>query len=156
MSNCETSIKLALEAIENGASENKAAKDYNIPRSTLHNRRAGRIDARCGHANQQRLSPKQEDELCRWIIEQEARGYAPSHKRVRETAVLMLKVSGDDEPLGKRWVQNFLKRNPRVATLLSKPIESSRIRGTQPEQINMFYENFNSIRGHANIQQDDV
>ena len=60
----------------------------------------------------------------------------------------MLKVSGDDEPLGKRWVQNFLKRNPQVATLLSKPIESSRIRGTQPEQINMFYEGFNEKSGN--------
>ena len=68
----------------------------------------------------------------------------------------MLEVSGDDEPLGKRWVQNFLKRNPRVATLLGKPIESSRIRGTQPEQINVFYENFNSIRTRINVQQEDV
>ena len=58
MSNRETSIKLALEAIENGTSGGKAAKDYNIPRFTLYNRRAGRIAARCGHANQQRLSPK--------------------------------------------------------------------------------------------------
>ena len=79
-----------------------------------------------------------------------------SHERVCETAVLMLEVSGDDEPLGKRWVQNFLKRNPRVATLLGKPIESSRIRGTQPEQINVFYENINSIRTRINVQQEDV
>ena len=97
MSNRETSIKLALDAVENGTSGSNAAKGYNIPRSPLYNRRAGRIDARCGHANQQRLSPK----LCRWIIEQEGHGYAPSHKRVRETAVLMLKVSGDD-----RWASN--------------------------------------------------
>ena len=151
MNNRESSIKQALEAIENGTSESKAAKDYNIPRPTSYNRRAGRTDTEHGHTNQQRLSPKQEDELCRWIVEQEARGYAPSHKRVRETAVLMLEVSGDDEPLGKRWVQNFLKRNPRVATLLGKPIESSRIRGTQPEQINVFYKNFNSIRTRINV-----
>ena len=64
----------------------------------------------------------------------------------------MLEVSGDDEPLGKRWVQNFLRRNPRVATLLGKPIESSRIRGTQPEQINVFYKNFNFICTRINVQ----
>ena len=88
MNNRESSIKQALEAIENGTSESKAAKDFNIPRSMLYNRRAGRTDTEHGHTNQQRLSPKQEDELCRWIIEQEARGYAPSHERARETAVL--------------------------------------------------------------------
>ena len=91
------------------------------------------VHNRSSHTNQQRfqVSPEQ-DQLCGWISEQEACGYAPTHKLVREIAVFMLKVSGDDEPLGKRWVQNFLKRNPRVATLLGKPIESSRIRGTQP------------------------
>ena len=82
----------------------------------------------------------------------EARGYAPSHKRVRETAVLMLEVSGNDEPLSKRWVQNFLKRNPRAATLLGKPIGSSPIRGTHPEQINVFYKNFNFIFARINVQ----
>ena len=89
------------------------------------------------------------------MVGQEARGYAPSHKRVRETAALMPKLSGD-VPLGKRWVQNFLKRNSRVATLLGKPVESSRIRGTQPDQINLFYQNFNFIRSRKNVQQDDV
>ena len=55
MHNRETSIKLVLEAIENGISESKAAIDYNIPRSTLYNRHAGRIDAHSSHTNQQRL-----------------------------------------------------------------------------------------------------
>ena len=52
MSNRGTSIKLALDAVENGTSGSKAAKGYNIPRSPLYNRRTKRIDARCGHANQ--------------------------------------------------------------------------------------------------------
>ena len=61
MHNRETSIKLALEAIENGTFESKAAKDHKILRSTLCNRCTGRIDAHSGHTNQKRLSPEQED-----------------------------------------------------------------------------------------------
>ena len=68
------------------------------------------------------------------------------HKRVREITV-MLKVSGDGKPLGKRWVQNFLKHDPRVATLLGSPI-----RGAQPENTDMFCENFNSTRSRTNVQ----
>jgi len=140
MNTRENAIELALEAIKNGACERKIAKDFGIPRTTLYNRRTG-IPSRCtGHAHQQRLSPEQE-ELCDWIVEQEACGYAPSHKRSREMVILMLKLSGDEKPLGKRWISNFIKRNPRIATMIGKPIESSRIRGTQPEQINIFYEN---------------
>ena len=34
--------------------------------------------------------------------------------------------------LGKGWLYNFIKRNPHIATIISRPIETSRIRGTQP------------------------
>ena len=68
----------------------------------------------------------------------------------------MLKLSGDEKPLGKRRISNFIKRNPRTATMIGKPIESSRIRGTQPEQINIFYEDFDTIRTHTNVRQEDV
>ena len=68
----------------------------------------------------------------------------------------MLKLSGDKKPLGKRRISNFIKRNPRIATMIGKPIESSHICGTQPEQINIFYENFDTIRTRTNVRQNDV
>ena len=76
MNNRGTPIKSALEAIENGAFESKAAKVYNIPCSTLRNRRAL---CTLRPTNQHRLSSEQVDELCGWIIEQGVHGYAPSH-----------------------------------------------------------------------------
>jgi hypothetical protein len=105
-------------------------KIFDIPRTTLQARRSGASLANASH-HQQRLSPEQENILSDWIIDQEASGYAPSHARVREIATLMLGISGDTKPPGKIWVNTFIKRNSRVASVMGKPIESARIRGAQ-------------------------
>ena len=131
MNTREESVILALAAIENGTSERKAAKEYGVPRSTLQDRRSGGSTAHSGHRHQQHLFPDQESCLCEWIIDQEACGYAPSHTRTREMATLMLTMAGDTEALGKKLISHFMKRNPRVASLIGKPIDSARIRGIQ-------------------------
>jgi hypothetical protein len=152
----EESIALALAAIGNGASERKTAKEYGIPRTTLQSRRTGCSTASSGHHHQQRLSPHQENCLCDWIKEQEACGYAPSHARAREMATLMLTLSGDTKPLGKKWVPTFMKRNRQIASIIGKPIDAARIRGTQPHHIHDFYERFDTIRASHNTQQQDI
>ena len=127
MNTREEMISLALDGIENGMSERKAAKEYGIARTTLQSRRAGGSTAYIGHHHQQRLSLEQESTLCSWILDQEACGYAPSHAPMREMAGLMLSIGGDSKPLGRKWVPAFMKRNPSIASIIGKPIESARI-----------------------------
>ena len=68
----------------------------------------------------QRLSTVQEERLKRWILRQEALGYAPTHAQVRAIASGILKQSGDDKPLGKKWSKHFLKRHLAVKTKLGR------------------------------------
>lgn len=53
---------------------------------------------------------------------------------------LMLTMTGDTEGLGKKWISHFIKRNPRVASLIGKPIDSARIQETTQLHIWEFYE----------------
>jgi hypothetical protein len=73
---------------------------------------------------------------------------------MQEMATLVLSISGDIKLLGKNWVNTFIKRNPQVASLIGKPIESVRIKGAQKAKIIEFYNQFNSIRERHNIQRD--
>jgi len=127
MNTHEEMISLALDAIENGMSERKAAKEYDIARTTLQSRRAGGSIAHIGHHDQQRLSLEQESTLCSWILDQKACGYAASHARMREMAGFMLSIGGDSRRLGRKWVLTFMKQNPSIASIIGKPIESTRI-----------------------------
>jgi hypothetical protein len=122
----ESMLQSALADLESGkyTSIRQAAKAYNIPRSTLANRQHGKPPRSVAHEQQQRLTPAQEEFLTEWILEQDLQGYTPSHTRIREMAARILRMNGDVEPLGKAWVQKYIQRNPRVKSVVGRPIEA--------------------------------
>ncbi|KAH8759488.1 hypothetical protein F5883DRAFT_367023, partial [Diaporthe sp. PMI_573] len=73
---------------------------YGIPRSTLSTRIQGVTNRRVSHQHRQRLTPLQEDFLVDWILEEDACGY-PLHTRAREMANRILRMNGDNQPVGK-------------------------------------------------------
>jgi hypothetical protein len=159
MANREANIQLAIADLQSRVypSIRAAAKAYNIPQTTLTARVNGTASRRdISHQHQQRLTPLQEEFLVEWILEEDARGYAPSHARAREMAERVLRSNGDTKPLGKRWVSSFIHRNPRVASIIGRRIEASRIHScTQPE-IQAFFDRLErAIREH-NVQTNNI
>ena len=121
-------------------SEQKACLEFNVSRGTIQGRRAGATTSCESHTFMQYLTTNQEDLLVRWILEQEQRGFAPSHARVREMAENIIQSGGRGVVIGKSWVPRFLTRHANVATLLGKPIESNRIGGIQPELMRQLFD----------------
>ena len=70
-------------------------------------------------------------------------------------AARILDQSGDTEALGKAWVTGYFKRNPRIKSLLARPIESARIDGAQPGQIQEFYDLYKRVQRKANIRAEN-
>ncbi|CCF31857.1 transposase, partial [Colletotrichum higginsianum] len=73
-----------------------------------------------------RAGQVQEAKLAEWVRIQHALGVAPTHLQVRLFAERILHAMGDTEPIGKGWIQAFLKRNPSVKVQRSRPIDSRR------------------------------
>jgi hypothetical protein len=63
----------------------------------------------------------------------------PSHARAREMATRILRMNGDDQPLGKRWINKFIRDNSRVASVIGRPVEAARVNGTNPDAIQEFF-----------------
>jgi hypothetical protein len=80
----------------------------------------------------------------------------PSHARVKEMATRILRLSGDNVPLGKRWISSFLTRHPQVASIVGRPIEALRAEAATPAQILAFLELFQRTRIELNIQVEDI
>jgi hypothetical protein len=120
----EFMIQLALADLESGKykSIRQAAKAYNVSRSTLANRQHGKPTRSVAHEQQQQPTPAQEEFLTGWILEQDLQGYAPSHTHVREMAARILRINGDAEPLGKAWIHKYMQLNPRVKSIIGRPI----------------------------------
>jgi hypothetical protein len=120
MAGRELSIQSAIRDLNSGVytSRPAAAKAYNISRSTLQERLAGRHPHAIAHQIAQRLKPGQEEFLVNWIFDEDLRTQPPSHSRVRKMASRILCMNGDNAPLGQNWVSYFLQRNPRVHSIV--------------------------------------
>jgi transposase len=125
----EKAVLAAIQDVENGVSQRQAAERHRIPRSTLRHRLNGGQSPRKAHEGKQRLSKEQEEHLVTWIVVQESLGLTVTHQQVRELAERVLKASGDNQSLGKRWTEHFLQRNPKARTKRGKLMDSKRVNG---------------------------
>jgi hypothetical protein len=97
---------------------------YNL----LQDRLNGGESLQASHEGQQRLSAIQE-----------ALGLPPTHQQLREFATRILAAQGDTQPLGKRWINSFLRRNPEIGTVRGKGMDSARLNSATTETIQKFF-----------------
>jgi hypothetical protein len=102
------------------------------------------------------LTLEQEAFLVDWILDEDSRAQPPSHPRVREMASRILHMNSNYEPLGRLWVPHFITRNPRVASIVGRTIESAQTTAANYETIRAFLELFERTRIELGIQYDDM
>lgn len=87
----------------------------------------------------QRLSEVQEERLTNWGLVQEALGLCPTHAQIKDMAQRILTQRGDTISLGKRWVINFIRRNPILITKKDYKIDSARVNGATTDIIKAWF-----------------
>lgn len=73
-----TDLDKALHDIHKGASIRKIAKEYGIPKSTLHSKATGRVEILCKKGPKPILSDEEENRLKQWILNKARLGF-PMH-----------------------------------------------------------------------------
>jgi hypothetical protein len=96
-------------------SERRAAAVYKVPRLTIQSRRAGARPRRDCEPNQKSLTKLEEEVIVQRILDESLRGVPPSKAHVRDIANRLLRQRGG-KPIGKNWVDNFIKRTPELRT----------------------------------------
>ena len=157
MNTREEKLEAAIRDLRSGVypSQRAVAKAYGIPQSTLSTRLHGAQSSHLSHKYLQRLTTKQEEFLVQWIIEENARQFPLSYARTREMASRILKMNGDDTPVGKHWIHAFLKRNPRVASIVGRKKEAQRAERATSEQVRAFLELFEKTCLRLGIRAED-
>jgi len=112
--------KDAIEAYRNEkhlhgtASYTKIAEKFNINRITLSNLEKGKTRPLSEfNASKQKLTPAEEDVLVEAIILASRQGIPCTHGDIREEAdaILQSRLGRQSEKVGKRWIDNFLRRH---------------------------------------------
>ncbi|KAH0491906.1 hypothetical protein TgHK011_003308 [Trichoderma gracile] len=126
----EDAISSALTDVKNGTSQRKAAKRWGVSRTTLQKRLKG-SQPRCdAYENLQTLSKEQESLLVQWVQAQDKLGLPPTNDQIKDFASRVVRAGGDSQPLGKRWVDGFLRRNPGARIAKGKTIDSRHLNGS--------------------------
>lgn len=110
----EDDLKTALCAVAAGLSIRKAALQWRIPRTTLQERTKGSQTRAAAYQRWQRLSPDDERSLVDWVLAQASLTVPVTHQQLRNFVTLVLTRRGDEAPLGKNWVDGFLRRHPEI------------------------------------------
>jgi hypothetical protein len=127
----ESQIFLAIEATRtvNPMSIRAAAKAYNVPEPTLRGRINGRTQLAMRKPNNMVLSSIEEETLVRYIIDTDARGFAPRILDVEDMANLIVAartITGPPRRVGTRWAQRFVQRRDELKTRFSRVYDFQR------------------------------
>jgi len=118
-----------------------------------------RVEAR---ESQQKLTKAEENVLADWITQLTATGHPARHDFIRELAEEIRRKRHaeirDFEliPLGKSWVQQFLKCHPHLQTVISRSIEASRIKEVTKEVVINFFEALEACLTKYQISWENV
>ena len=111
-----------------------------IPWSTLRLRLNGALPRDQAFSGLQRLSKVQENlHLTQWVLAQAALGLTPTHAQLKEFAGRILQAKGDHQPIGKQWIEAFLRRNLVLKVQRAKSIDSKRVNGATTDVIREWF-----------------
>lgn len=71
-------------------------------------------------------------------------------------AAQILRMNGDLDSLGRRWIYHFMERNPLVASVIGRKLQAERAEAATPEQVQAFYDLFERVRKRFSIRVEDT
>jgi hypothetical protein len=120
----EADLQLALSNIcsQRVQSQRRAATIYSVPQRTISHRRNGKRPQRNYKPNSKRLTKLEEEVILQGVLEYSIRSLPVSKADVRDMADRLLRERAG-KPVGKNWVDNFIKRTPELRTRWSRPYD---------------------------------
>ena len=154
-------ISLASQSIQKQQikSQRKAARLFNISRSTLYDRLQGSQPQALANAKKRKLSPTEEQSLVQWILDLDRRGFPPHIIDVRRMADALLAARGQDPPstpVGKKWVSRFIQSQPELQTKWSRRLNSQRAQYEDPAIIAAWFKLVEEIRQTYGVLDQDI
>jgi hypothetical protein len=123
----EAGIQLTISSLNKKQfkSVRAAAQTFNIPRTTLRERRAGVSARRDCQPNSKKLTQLEEQVIISHILDLDLRGFAPTYAAVRDMADSLLAARGAGQ-VGVHWPRNFVKRTDSLTTRFNRPYDIQR------------------------------
>jgi hypothetical protein len=136
-------------------SSRRAAFVYNVPKSTLNDRRAGKPARRDCQPNSKKLTQLEEEVIVSYILDLDRRGFAPTYEAVRDIANKLLAARGAGQ-VGVHWPRNLVKRTDSLTTCFNRAYDRQRALCEDPALIRSWFKLIEETKAKYGICDDDV
>jgi hypothetical protein len=157
MPSSQADIQLAISSLNANQirSGRRAADIFNVPESTLRDRRAGKPARRDCQPNSKKLTQAEEDVIVQYILDLDQRGFAPTLAAVRDMADRLLAVRGGGQ-VGQKWPSNFVRRTDSLKTSFNRLYDRQRALCEDPVLIRSWFELVEQTKLKYGILDEDV
>ena len=101
------------------------------------------------------MTKLEEEVITKRILDESLRGLPPTKAGVRDMADKLLKERGE-KPVGKNWVDNFIKRTPELTTRWSRPYDHQRATCEDPVIIQPWFTLVQRMKAEYGIIDEDT
>ena len=153
----ESRTILALQALKNDPSltVKKASEIYNVPRTTLRRRLAGKPAQANITVKSRKLSDLEEETIIQRVLKLESQGFPVRIGSVEDMANL-LRRERDASPVGKNWAENFVRRQPELKTQKTRSYDNQRALCEDPEIIGNWFRLVANFIAKVGIRVEDI
>ena len=131
----------AVSAIQDrGFTVRRAAEEYGIPKSTLHDRLSGKHLPGFRSGPERYLTDEEESELEEFLIGCASVGFAKSRIQVMELVQEVMRHKGRNVSVSHGWWESFSKRHPNITLRTASPLSYARIVGSNPNIIGRYFD----------------
>jgi hypothetical protein len=126
-----------------------------VPRTTLRERRAGKLTRRDCQPNSSKLEKREEEAIVAHILELDTRGIGATRAMVEEMANDLLAARGEG-PVGNCWVDRFKTRTKEIKLRRSRSYDRQRALNEDPRVIQPWFELVRETKQKYGILDEDT
>lgn len=157
----EGRILLAIDALKNKKikSIRAAARIFDVPMTTLYGRMKGHPEVFTTYNNKFKMTQIEEESLVQWIMSMGKRGMPPRPSHVEAMANNLIARRGEQlpsSPVGKNWVQGFLKRHMELTTKFIRKYAYLRAKCEDPKVVQHWFNQYLEIKAQYGILDEDT
>ena len=118
----------------------KAAEEYGVPKSTLHDRVSGKVALNARSGRKKLLNDEEEASLIEFLVGCASIGYAKSRSDVLAIAQQIARTRDPHVEVTKGWWDSFRKRHPEIMLRHAEPLSYARACANNPEVIGKYFD----------------
>ena len=132
----------------------RAAQLYDVPRTTLQHRIAGRAPEADKTNGKPTLTTAEEHAIVQYICQLDSKGFSPRRADVEDMANLLL-AKRSTRHVGKCWTDRFIARRPELCTRFSRAYDYQRALQEDPHVLDAWFRLVVNMRAKYGIQDCD-